>query len=1035
MPTSTPTKGQTEEDHNPGQDEFDKLIGKNFSPGDERMMEERAKDGAIDDNIGGGSDEQEKIAQHENQLGRGYKKNKNNDTNKKNVSWLIRHRRAVFGGGALSSIIAVIMFFISAGPFEFIHLAHLLEQFHFSTQQDQQDDRFMKEARYLRYASSGEVQKTRLGYLGNKLTDSFEKDLNKSGLQSAYSPRFGYFDGYTIDKNNEQFKKPDGSRMSDAEITKYMQESYGLDAVHGGTIRSSLSGELVINAKGLGPGKTRALNKAVLTKAGYSKVSASVGARLMCKRAGCTLHPLKILDKKVKTALEDWWDRRNKLDQKGQTALDPAQSADQNDKATDAEKSAKAAGDQAVADTKAEAKAAGSDPSKFGGFKSNLSGRILGGPAAAIGVFCMVKSINNDAGEIKRTQVVLPLIRMGTEMMAVGNQLESGQDIDLSEINEHYSKLMSGKDSTGKQSTVFDAQSIQAELGHKKSGVAADGTLKSIGKGVPFDFVNEGPIGAVLGPACSIGGTIVLGTLTLALDFTGVGALVGQVGAGVVTSIASGPILNQIAHWFAGNAVDVTAVGADFGNNVNFGSALAANDQAVAAGGRALTKSEAGTLTAFENSQAQQDFQKHNVAYKLFNRYDEKSAISKLIDNTSPDPPQNIAKMGSMFLNFGHVFARIPNLFASSAHAASAVPYDYGFPTYGFSQDEMNDPTVENPYENACYVVGCHDLALNNAAPSPISSSKHPIIIAAAPAATKKINIAGIFEDTANQQKYTDKAKKCFGVDVVQDSNGRWNVTDSGGDPPNPYDDNYEKKNNCDDTSDTNWTRVRFFIYDTESMTSMACYAGPSDDQDTTQACSDIGFDETNASSGDSSSTGGGPVAQGTSAELAKKLLDYQSSGKYHCDNAGDCRDLQKVVNGQSLAGSDGCQAQTIDPKVLKLLLYMIENGNFKLGTYALCGDHGFDSPRGHSGGFSVDISSVNGVAVNQPNAKAETLKAAKFIHGLSGELKPRQLITAGYGNTIYDDDLLNLEIPSSATFGGKGGTNAEHRNHIHAGY
>jgi hypothetical protein len=251
--------------------------------------------------------------------------------------------------------------------------------------------------------------------------------------------------------------------------------------------------------------------------------------------------------------------------------------------------------------------------------------------------------------------------------------------------------------------------------------------------------VNEGPVGAVLGPACSTAGSIALGTLSLALDFTGVGALVGQVGTGIVTSIASGPILNQIAHWLAGNAVDVTAVGADFGNNVNFGAKLAANDQAITAGGRALSHAEAGRLFAFENAQAQQDFQKHSIAYKLFNRYDEKSAISKLIDNTSPDPSQNIAKMGSMFLNFGHIFARVPTLFASTAHAASAEPYDYGFPTYGFSQDEMSDPTVENPYENACYVVGCHDLALSNPAPSPISASKHSIITAAAPVVTPKI--------------------------------------------------------------------------------------------------------------------------------------------------------------------------------------------------------------------------------------------------------------------------------------------------------
>jgi hypothetical protein len=228
---------------------------------------------------------QNNATQHENQLGGGYKKTPDpKSSNLRNVSWLFRHKRAVFGGGAISSAIAILIFFISSGPLQFIHLSQLLEQWHFSTQQDQQDNRFMKDARFLHYASSGEVQKARLGYLGNKLADTFETKLNKSGYQSAYSPKFGLFDGYRIDKNNDKFKG-----KSDAEIKKIVKNETGLDAVEGDTIRSNLRGELVINARGLGYFKTKALNTTVLSQAKYSKVSASVGARIMCKRAGCTL--------------------------------------------------------------------------------------------------------------------------------------------------------------------------------------------------------------------------------------------------------------------------------------------------------------------------------------------------------------------------------------------------------------------------------------------------------------------------------------------------------------------------------------------------------------------------------------------------------------------------------------------------------------------------------------------------------------------------------------------------------------------------
>jgi hypothetical protein len=46
---TTQSPNQRDYDKNPAQDEFDKLIDRNFSPGDERAMEERAKEGAAED--------------------------------------------------------------------------------------------------------------------------------------------------------------------------------------------------------------------------------------------------------------------------------------------------------------------------------------------------------------------------------------------------------------------------------------------------------------------------------------------------------------------------------------------------------------------------------------------------------------------------------------------------------------------------------------------------------------------------------------------------------------------------------------------------------------------------------------------------------------------------------------------------------------------------------------------------------------------------------------------------------------------------
>jgi hypothetical protein len=889
---------------------------------------------------------------HENQIGPGYKKSENT---RKNVSWLIRHRRSVFGGGAVGSLIAVIIFFISSGPLQFIHLAHLLEQFHFSTQQTQQDDRFLKEARFLHYASSSEVEKTRLGYLGNKLADSFETKLNASGFKSAYSPKFGLFDGYIVDTSS---KESPFYGMSDEEAKKAVKSATGLEVVDGGSVRSNLKGNLVVDVRGQGYFKTKALTTNMLSQAKYSKVSASVGGRLMCKRAGCTLHPLKLLGNKAKSALEDWWGKRNATDREGQSALaaqDRETTPDKKDPNAQETTDNNTKASQAINNTKNEAQGAKDDPGKFNGFKTSLSSRILGGGAAAVGLFCTVKGINQESQEIKRTQVVLPLIRMGTEMVAVGNQLESGQDISSSELSK-YAALLNGKDANGKYSSWVQAKSILAEQGRTSSGTAGepDDTLKSIGKGVPFDFVNQGLLGSILKPACAPAGLILTAAGSIVLDFTGVGALVGQLGAATVQSIVSGPILSQIAHWLAGSAVDVSAVGADFGNNINYGAKLAANDQALAAGGRALSTHEGNQLIAFENSQAEEKFKNQSVAYKLFSTHDEKSVISKVIDNTSPDPGQNLAKMSSVFLNFGHLFKTVPALFTTKAHATTASSYDYGFPTYGFSQEEMDNPALENPYENACYVVGCHDST---------ASTQHQVIIAAANT-NNRVNINGIFENPSKQQTYIKKAKDCLGINIARDSNGKWNATDADGDPPNPYDSNYDASG-CASSNDSDWLRVRFFIYDTESMNAVSCYSGEDGNHDTAQACSDVGFDESETQT---TPTSNGPVAvSGNAKQLAQQILSNHNIN-LSCYSSSVPQDVQAAADGKP--GTAGAMTSSA---ILQLIATVVKDHNVCV-TAIQSNGQGHSAGSLHYSGDAVDFGNLDGTLLTGRDSGSVTI-------------------------------------------------------------
>jgi hypothetical protein len=716
-------------------------------------------------------------------------------------------------------------------------MAQLLTGFHFSALQDTQDSRFMKEVRFIRYAKNGEIEKTRLGRLGNKFANKFESKLNASGFESAYAPTSGYFDGYIIDPNNENFK----DLKTKDDIKKFVKENYGLDVVEGDTISRNpeLKGKLVVDTSKLGAFKMRSLTRKMLGEAGYSKISSAIGARLMCERAGCTslLHPLKLLESKAKGALAEWWDNRKATTEEGSTPPNVSDTEkapdDKSPTAGETTNNNKVAHDS-IAGTQTEAAGATKSPGAFESFKASTTLKLAGGGAAAIGVLCMVKTVNANANDIKQAQVVLPLIRLGTEAIAVGNQVMSGQDVDMSELGK-MSTMLHGKSSDGKQTSWLQAQSIQTNMGNPNSTEAPSNTLKSVGENAsPFGFVDSIP---VLGTVCSTGGQIATGVFGLALDLSGVGALAMQLGSGVIQSIVAGPIMDQIAHWLAGQAVDPAPVGADYGSSSDYGARLAANDQGIASGGRALSSSEEGAIKTAESTASQADFQKLSFTDKLFNPYDERSAISKLIDQQGSNPVQNIAKMGTDLLNFGHIFSSIPKLFASTAHAATPAPYDYGFPQYGFSEAELNSAVAqESPYDNA------GDVAQ--------------------------------FLDNDSQYGYIDKAKQCFGVDIAKDASGDWDVTSQQDESPKYSD---IDKHGCS-SSDTNWLKVRLFILDTETMTSMTCFEG--DDQ----SCSDIGFSASSNTAPDSSSTPS-PVASLTSLDGHQLSATQTKWIKYLNDN------------------------------------------------------------------------------------------------------------------------------------------------------
>jgi len=936
------------------------------------------------------------LGQHENQVGRGWLESSKDQKSRNPINKLksLSPRKKLLGGGAVGAIIAlsVMLFTFLSGPLEFIHFAQLLEQFHFSSQSDAQDGRFLKEIRFFKYAQTNDLQKTRLNYFGNKAADYYEGKLNASGIASAYSPIFQNFDGYVIDTTS-----PDSPYhgMTKEEAQQAINEKFGakIPLVDGSSLghNPGLKGEFVISASDLSYPQKIALTYGLLKDAKLNKLSAANATRLLIARDQITLHPVKNLVTKGETAIEakkaanqaETQDVSQGATSEPIVADDTAVSSDPN--ATETTKAAAAEAQSSAENAIKTGEQLGSELNSGGGeaavssakssiFKAGINSGLIYGTA------CIANTINNNAPKIKEAQVIKPLIRLSMFVVSLGEQIMSGQDIDPNLLNA-YGQELNGVDSTGKSTSWVDAQSIQANLGNANTGVKPSPTLQSIGSNaVPFPWIT--PISSELGVVCSTPVSVI----GIGLSFLGGGL------SEVATGIAGGALQNLVIQqaltlWVGGHPVDPTPVGADRGSEADYGAVLAANDQALASGGTQLSVGQVAQLNSQENSQAQQQFQSHNIAYKLFDPYDERSAISKLIDTSSSSPIQNIAKMGSTFLNLGHMFGSVFNLFSPKAQAATSAPYDYGVPTYGFSQAELNDPNFENPYANADAVA---TLLTNNATTTE---------------GTQKVT-------------YVQKASDCFGVNIAPDASGDWGVTTQNNPSLQPYDSGYANFG-CGDTTDPNWEKVRFFILDTETAESMGCYAG--DDQ----SCSNIGYgDSVAGSSSTTTPSTGGSLPSGTAQQLAQQLLPYISSGKIFCGSAAggsgtaNCSDIQNTATGQPLGGN--CAVSALTPNLLGLILGLVQDDGWTLGISAMCSDHAAegDGPyAGHSYGSSADFSVQNGLSGTAAASDEKFVDDAATLLATSGgsfgqiQCHPTYAVLAGSQFTTFNDTCNHQHI------------------------
>lgn len=737
---------------------------------------------------------------------------------------------------------------ITSGPLKLLHMGQLLKTFHFSSQEDAGSDRMSKIAKYIRYRNKPE--RARLGRLGNAYADRIEKRFNQSGIESSYSKR-GYGDGYIIDPANlpensdlgEIVNKDWGTsdpEVIKAKVQEAVAKAYDLDVSKVGF--DDAKGLITIDSSDVGYFKNRKLIKSVMETAGLDGLGGSMRARIMGKRSGITWHPMKALDKKLYDTLDkrlaEWRkERQNRLDD-GETtvkAQDPSNTEDTNgdgtpdqpsDQAQQASDQTREVADQAhsadteirtdVPEPKPDVNTGSSGTSGLESFRASTSLKIAGGVSAAVGIICTLKSLSDNFDKIKYANIVLPMMRAGMEMIALSDQIKSGKDVDLEQLSFYSEKLyraageLSNTTNKGKvtesvtASSAFSARSIQAEEGKPLTGedIPDEARLNKDGN-IVGKIINAIPgVNGVCDAASSFFGQVI----SIGLDVIG-GPFSAAAGFAFGATVAP-KILDGIVNWLAGHPLNIINIsGAPLGGILNYGARLASNDSAIAAGGRELTGTETAELKVNRMNAEKERLASKGTFARLFDIYDSGSLAAKVIDSTPGNVQQGTQNIASMFSNVTSLLSSPLRLASDTlgGQAFAAESYDYGFPEFGFSMDELNNSKFENPYDNANQA-----LAL----------------------------LAGSSGDS-----YIKKAKDCLGITLTADGSTVKSVDSA----PNYTD--ILKDSSCNDKSD-DWARVRFYIFDTQIMDSQACYEGDN------ESCSNIGFDDSGSlSSGSTTPT------------------------------------------------------------------------------------------------------------------------------------------------------------------------------------
>ncbi len=699
--------------------------------------------------------------------------------NKKNSTGLVLGGVLVFSG--------VSFFSFAQGPLQAVHLMNLLSN---PFRHHEKTVSFRTQGFY-RYHKTGNIGETRLGFMASKMNQKFINDMDNAGITIESNQRTGQAEKVRLDtgKNPEfsKFKTFEEQRAAIAKAYGIPESQVRFQANGTGSTGRVLS----VDTKGSNISLQRSVivKSLKLTYTSGSMVGLATRVTTQYYQAPSLFSPIQRAEAKAAAKIDQKITDNKKARREAQL--------EENKKVTGLSPEAKA---------------------RLTEIKSKLSvnpltGQGISGALSLTGNLCLVKDVASGISAINRENGPVPSTKGALRAMAVGSQVQSGQNLTAEQLGDFVSTF---SDESGK--TIWQGRALNA-LGGKNSGVDLDEDVKqSFSPKSTTAEIEKGLDSAGADIACSTGGQIFQGVVGVALLATTGGA--GNIIVKGSTSVASGLIVQRIVGYLTKIAADdsvadkVLAGGPLGGNLLAYGAEEGSGVIARSMGGVAFSESASKSIRTAELNDYKGEFNSRGFASRVFDARDERSLIASAMRSTSG---KSYGTLASSMVNPSHWFSSFENIISSTVNAqeGSEVPYEWILPKYGFSDAIMDDPKYDNPFDNAD-------------------------------------RVATLLSDSGNLDAYNDRVGKCFGVKLNAGTNG-WEVISEK--ETNPASKEYQE-GNCSDESDENWVRVRLFILDSKTMSSFACIEGDITDSDIQEACAEFSGNKSGPSSNESQEEG-----------------------------------------------------------------------------------------------------------------------------------------------------------------------------------